>query len=391
MTRIGFLTSTRTFGGAERQTLELARHLIAGGVDVTLIEAGHDQYSGRPALPGALTIVPAPDPARMTPPGWRRLLRRCGITTLVVVKGNFVKRWLGLDLALLLPGPRALAVEHGWPPDVPAGVADRSHRRLPSVGLWRGRQRASLAIHRRAMTHVIAVSHALRQRLIGGFGFAPERVTAIPNGIDTDRYRFVAADRAEVRGAWQVMDDRFVFGYVGRLGTEKRLDRLLRAFSQVRDSVPGPPPLLVLVGEGPREAALRALVGELDLSRDCRFAGPTDQAWKVYSAFDCVVSAGDQEGLGCAVLEASAAERPVVAVSAAGATETVRDGVTGFLASDGEDALARCMLRVAALNPQERARLGAAGRSHVGTNHDLRLQLERAASLIVNAGSSTRP
>lgn len=392
MTRIGFLTSTRTFGGAERETIALARHLVSRGLHVTLFEAGHDQYSSRDALTRGLTLVSAPAPANLSPREWQALFRRSAVSTLVVVKGNFVKRWLSLDLALILAGRRAVAVEHGWPPAPPARSSTRQpNRLLPSTGLWYRGQRAALAIHRRALTHVITVSHAVRARLIGDFGFAPERVSVVPTGIDTDRFRFIAADRAALRQEWGVPESRFVFGYLGRLGNEKRVDRLLRAFRQVRDHSLGTAPLLVLVGEGPRQAELRALAADLGVLGECLFAGPTAEPWKVYSAIDCAVSAGDQEGLGCALLEAAASERPVVTVAAAGAKETVRDGVTGFLAAADETALAQSMIRVVALHPWQRERLGAAGRAHVMAHHDQQRQLDLAAGLIESAGRSKQP
>ncbi len=81
--------------------------------------------------------------------------------------------------------------------------------------------------------------------------------------------------------------------------------------------------------------------------------------------FDLFVHPASAEGLGVAVLKASAAGVPVVACDAGGVSEAVSDGETGLLVPpDDADALGEAIARLLDDEPL-RERLGAAGRQRM--------------------------
>ncbi|HEU5295302.1 MAG TPA: glycosyltransferase family 4 protein [Burkholderiaceae bacterium] len=86
---------------------------------------------------------------------------------------------------------------------------------------------------------------------------------------------------------------------------------------------------------------------------------------------DCVVLPSYREGLPRSLLEAAASARPVIAADSVGCRDAVDDGVSGYLCRvrDVED-LARQMLRMLALSPDERRRMGEAGRAKVEREFD---------------------
>ena len=116
---------------------------------------------------------------------------------------------------------------------------------------------------------------------------------------------------------------------LARLQSYKRIDIAIEAFNRMRR------PLLV-VGDGPDAARLRALAGPT-----IRFAGRVsdDEARHYLRSCQALVWPGEED-LGLAPLEALASGRPVIAYRAGGATETIVDGVTGaFFDRQTPDAL----------------------------------------------------
>ena len=93
--------------------------------------------------------------------------------------------------------------------------------------------------------HVVGVA---RHRLAGeGTGLRSDRVSVALTGIDLDRYVPAPADeRASTRRRLGIAEDAFVVLYAGRIGREKGVDVLVRAFALVTARRPGS--RLVVVG-----------------------------------------------------------------------------------------------------------------------------------------------
>ena len=92
-----------------------------------------------------------------------------------------------------------------------------------------------------------------------------------------------------------------VVSFVGRLAAFKRVDRLLRALAQTRE----PERLRVLiVGEGPLEADLKALAADLGCDAIVDFLGYRSDVDAVLSATDVLVQPSEGEPFGLAIIEA---------------------------------------------------------------------------------------
>lgn len=130
-----------------------------------------------------------------------------------------------------------------------------------------------------------------------------------------------------------------------RLAKEKSVDLVLRAFEKVARQREA---LLLVVGGGPEEAALRQLAEQVNVGRAIVFAGmqPHRRALECMAAADVFVYGSQTETQGLVIVEAMAAGVPVVAVDALGVGDAVRDGVTGFLVPPSEDALAEKVVRL---------------------------------------------
>jgi len=159
--------------------------------------------------------------------------------------------------------------------------------------------------------------------------------------------------------------DTFVFGSVGRLLPEKGMDALVRAFRAAFPQDAGV--RLAIVGDGPQAGDLAQLAGG-----DPRIvlAGAQDNVAPWYLAFDAFVSAARFEPFGLAILEAMAAECPLVLTRTEGPNEFVQDK-RALWAEPGDDAALAAQL------------IEARGRGFQRYRYDLKnFTAERAARAI---------
>ncbi|WP_435771149.1 glycosyltransferase family 4 protein [Nocardioides sp. SYSU DS0651] len=123
-------------------------------------------------------------------------------------------------------------------------------------------------------------------------------------------------------------DGRLLVGYVGRLAAEKELDLLEHLADDDRYR-------LVLVGGGPEEQRLRALLGGR-----ATFLGLLHGAdlGRAHASLDVFVHTGRYETYCQSAQEALASGVPVVAPAAGGPLDVVADGATGLLYRPGDAA-----------------------------------------------------
>ncbi len=159
------------------------------------------------------------------------------------------------------------------------------------------------------------------------------------------------------------LSDPPLVAFAGRLVREKGVDLLLRGMPAVLERVPEA--RLVVAGEGPDGARLRALAARLGIQGRTRFLGhvPADALDEALSAawVQAVPSLWD-EPFGIVAPEAMMRGTAVVATAAGGLAESVVHGKTGLLVPGGDpEALAAALVRV--LSSRETAEaMGAAGR-----------------------------
>jgi glycosyltransferase involved in cell wall biosynthesis len=216
----------------------------------------------------------------------------------------------------------------------------------------------------RGTTALVAVSPQVRDDLVA-LGVAPaERFVVVRLGIELDeRVAPELNGRDETRRYLGISGDRFAVGWIGRMTAVKRTDDVLIAFKRLRDS--GVDAVLCMVGDGPDRVLLERRARELGVTRDMVFLGYQEDVAPFYAAFDALVLPSENEGTPVSVIEALAAELPVVATRVGGVPDVVTDGEDGFLVEAGAtDDLAERLGRLAR-DPELRARMGKKGRERV--------------------------
>lgn len=179
-------------------------------------------------------------------------------------------------------------------------------------------------------------------------------VIAIPTGVYPQRFQ--AGDPCFLHLSFGVPREAKVLLFVGRIGKEKNLSFLLRAFTllaeEERDAV------LVLVGSGPEEEVLHCLAVDLGVGERVVFTGKLspETVAGAYRSADIFVFPSVTETQGLVLVEAMAAGLPVVAKAAYGSLAMVEDGVTGYLCLGEEDEFADKALAILS-DPQLKLRM----------------------------------
>ena len=189
------------------------------------------------------------------------------------------------------------------------------------------------------------------------------------NGVDLQRFEPTpqrqAAARA-VRADLGIPSDAFVFGFVGRLNSDKGIAELVQAFGELRDTVPNA--WLLMVCENQLSGLPAPTRDALTVGPQIRFTGWLDDPGLAYHAFECLVLPTYREGFPNVPLEAAAAAKPVITTTATGAVDSILPGRSGLLVEPHDVASLRTAMQTLAQDPPGARSMGLAGRDFVA-NH----------------------
>lgn len=215
---------------------------------------------------------------------------------------------------------------------------------------------------RRRLTY-IAVSEAVRQDLLSAlWGQPATSVLTLPNIIDLRQNVAEHMERSVAREHLGVSKAAFVVGTIGRLVRVKGHSELLNAFASCKDRMPGAK--LVIIGGGALEDSLKKLAADLSISDDVYFPGEIKNARRFLKAYDIFVLPSLREGQGLVLLEAMAAELPIVVSDIPGIAEAEGPWMIRVPPQD-PPALGNALVNVYRLGERERVRLGREGFDHL--------------------------
>lgn len=210
---------------------------------------------------------------------------------------------------------------------------------------------------------VLAVSQGVRADAARFLGLDPSRITMIYNPVPVVRVRELAA--ADPPPALTEIGP-YIVG-CGRLTPMKGFEDLIAAFARVRALRPGRPLRLVILGEGPDEAKLRAAAAARGLGGDVLFPGFAANPFPWFAhAGAFVLSSRFGEAFSLVLAEAMACGVPTVSTRCQwGPEELLAGGDYGLLCEVADvEAMARGIVRVLD-DPATRARYVAAGARRV--------------------------
>ena len=168
-------------------------------------------------------------------------------------------------------------------------------------------------------TRVITVCDAFAKEL-SRTGVRSDRIAVCHNSVAALR-QVTDKERQGLRSKLGLADDERIVLTVGRLSREKGHSDLVDALPLLRKSNPELKFKLLVVGEGPERGRLERAVEGTALSTRVLFIGHAEDIAPYYALADVLALPSHSEGSPNVLLEAMAAEVPVVATSVGGVPE----------------------------------------------------------------------
>lgn len=155
-----------------------------------------------------------------------------------------------------------------------------------------------------------------------------KKIAVVPNPIDVKKFKNVG--RGFLRTRYNLADDTIILLTVVRLGKEKNIDFIIKAFKKVVSE--NPKTKLFIVGDGPEKKNLETLAAKLSLQDKVIFTGfiDTEEIPQVYSDSDIFLFASTSETQGIVIPEAAACGLPFVVVRDLAFSGAVREGFNGY-------------------------------------------------------------
>ena len=327
--------------------VEAGRHLYGGALQVVyltraLARAGYDN-----------ALACAPDSAIASAAGAQRLYP-------TTIRGD-------LDPGLVIRLARTIRREapdivhvHSRRGDLFAALA-AALARTPAVLTRRVDNREHLPAKYRLFRHVITISKAISTVVLSQ-GVPAGRLSCVPSAVTLPE-PVSAPERERLRDRLDLRADELACAVIAQLIPRKGHRFLIEAIPVILQRCPQA--RFLFFGQGPLDPALRSQCRVLGVEAQVRFAGFRDDLPQLLPALDLVIHPALQEGLGVSLLQASAAQLPIVAARAGGIPEIVRDGVNGLLVEPGNATALAAAVRTLLRDGARRRALGVRGREIV--------------------------
>lgn len=204
----------------------------------------------------------------------------------------------------------------------PVTLALTGKAEIFSTDTWRNKILATC-------THYVATTKEIRDGFIERGGIAPNKISILPHGIDTNKYpQSNESRRRELKIAHGIEPDRKVLLFCARVVKDKGIDTLQDVWRLLHKDFPRA--LLYVVGGGLNHLLeeLRTLSTELDDS--IKVIGEVDAPQQFYQLADVYIFPSRHEGLPTSLLEAMASGLPAVTSDIGGCEDVIINDVNGY-------------------------------------------------------------
>jgi len=196
-------------------------------------------------------------------------------------------------------------------------------------------------------------------------GFPQAKITVIPNGIDTDRFRPTGAGVGSFKTAHNIPPDRILVGMVARVDPMKGHDVFLQAASQLTEISEDWHFVCVGFKQSSFATSMSELADDLGLERCLTWVDVQDDVVSVYNALDILVSTSyDGEGFSNSIAEAMSCGCPCVATDVGDAAVILGDIGELVSASSPRD-ITDALIRIRTTIESGSSELGIRGRERI--------------------------
>lgn len=130
----------------------------------------------------------------------------------------------------------------------------------------------------------------------------------VNNGVDTNRFKFSSKKRKRIRREYDIGDDTFVIGHIGRFSEQKNHDFLIDIFAKFLEKNPNA--ILMLIGVGELQENIIQKTVLMNIYNNVIFVGRKDNTEDYYCAFDLFLMPSLYEGLPIVGIEAQTSGVP---------------------------------------------------------------------------------
>jgi glycosyltransferase involved in cell wall biosynthesis len=234
---------------------------------------------------------------------------------------------------------------------------------------------------------ILAISDAVHRACLQA-RLPKERIVTIHDAVDLKRFYAKEDMEQRVRKALGIAEDRFVVGFVGRLGVEWKNEPLVyRLVGQLSQHIEN---LSLLVVGGPYDGKnetfekSKRLAKELGGKAEIHFLGSRNDVPAVLPAMDVYLVPSKEEPFGRVVIEGMATGLAVVGSNNGGIPEMITDGQDGFLCSpddlNGWIGIVKALIE----DKDLRKRIGKNARKTVEDHFMLEKMIEKVAEIYFN-------
>ncbi len=334
MNNILFYTDTPFTGGAEKHIHLLAKNLVKDGYRVRVVCSSYKKLDV-----------------------WCSEMKKdgIGIIRLKVSHKHDPRHYFELKKILKKDEPDLLHL-HLWNPGScryafwakgkkQTRIVTTEHDPFPLQGIKKNFKKNALA----KTTHTITVSEANYRQMLKWYPELKNRMSIIHNGIDLEAFEkelmhFTTQEKHKIRTQlFEAKSDDTVLLTIAALHPRKGLKYLLKAMRKIIEQKNSTK--LVIIGEGPEKPELEKLINKLKIQDRVKLLGHQENIPKMLKSSDLFVLPSIKEAFGLVLLEAMAAQVPIVATNVGGIPEIVEDRKNGFLVEPrDEDALTQTIL-----------------------------------------------
>ena len=178
---------------------------------------------------------------------------------------------------------------------------------------------------------IIVVSEQQQEELCWKFGVGrPEQYRVVPLGLDLRPFKSASESKGKLKSDLRLSENReSLVGIVGRLTPIKNHSLFLKSVSALMKENSNTRARFLIVGDGELCKDLEEMTRELALMDRVIFTGWIKDLKAFYADLDVLALTSNNEGTPVAVIEAMAAEVPVIATDVGGVRELISDFETG--------------------------------------------------------------
>ena len=184
-----------------------------------------------------------------------------------------------------------------------------------------------------------------------------EKIKVVYHGIDYEKYS--TANKRDLRMEFGLSPQDLIIGFVGRLSIQKGIIYMLDAFKLVVEKFKNVQ--LIIAGTGELEVMVEEFVSKFNLENRIHLLGFRKDISDLMKTFDIFLLPSLWEGFGIVLIEAMAAEKPIVATNTSSIPEIVKDGRNGILVPpENAEAISNALMKLIS-EPELRLKFGDEG------------------------------